>query len=100
MTRTEGKSEPTSIKALLSADGDFLRSVVQSAVQAALEGGMADALSAEKSERADDRRGYRSGYYSCSLITCVGTIELRVPHDRAGLFSTELFATPVCVRSD
>jgi len=91
MTRTEGKSEPTSIKALLSADGDFLRSVVQSAVQAALEGGMADALSAEKSERAGDRRGYRRGHYSRSLITPVGTIELRVPRDRAGLFSTALF---------
>ena len=35
---------------------------------------------------------YRSGYYSRSLITRVGTLELRVPQDRMGRFSTELFA--------
>jgi transposase-like protein len=35
--------------------------------------------------------GYRSGYYTRSLITRVGKIELRVPQDRAGRFSTELF---------
>ncbi len=52
---------------------------------------MTDALSAERSERAGERRGYRSGSYSRSLITRVGTIELRVPRDRSGLFSTELF---------
>jgi hypothetical protein len=34
---------------------------------------------------------YRSGYYSRSLITRVGTLELRVPQDRMGRFSTELF---------
>jgi len=44
-----------------------------------------------KRASAGERRGYRSGYYSRSLITRVGTIELRVPRDRAGLFSTELF---------
>jgi putative transposase len=91
MTGTKGKGEALDIKALLSADVDFLRSVVQSAVQAALEAEMTDALSADKSERACERRGYRSGYYSRSLITRVGTIELRVPRDRTGLFSTELF---------
>jgi putative transposase len=34
---------------------------------------------------------YRSGYYSRSLITRVGTLELRVPQDRMRRFSTELF---------
>jgi putative transposase len=52
---------------------------------------MTEALSAERSERVDGRLGYRSGFYSRSLITRVGTIELRVPRDRFGLFSTELF---------
>jgi putative transposase len=36
------------------------------------------------------RLSYRSGYYSRSLITRVGTLELRVPQDRMGRFSTEL----------
>ncbi|MGY4289649.1 transposase-like protein [Bradyrhizobium sp. LM2.7] len=35
--------------------------------------------------------GYRSGYYTRSLITRVGKIELKVPQDRQGRFSTELF---------
>ena len=33
----------------------------------------------------------QSPYYSRSLITRVGTLELRVPQDRDGRFSTELF---------
>ena len=35
--------------------------------------------------------GYRSGYYARTLITRVGKLELRVPQDRDGRFSTELF---------
>jgi putative transposase len=91
MTKRQGKIEASDMKALLSADGDFLRDAVKAAVQAALEAEMTEALAAERGERADGRLGYRSGYYSRSLITRVGTIELRVPRDRAGLFSTELF---------
>jgi putative transposase len=34
---------------------------------------------------------YRSGYYERKLVTRVGVLELRVPQDRAGRFSTELF---------
>jgi putative transposase len=86
-TKRQDKSEAGEIKALLTADGDFLCSVVQ----AALEAEVTEALSAERSERVGERRGYRSGSYSRSLITRAGTIELRVPRDRRGLFSTELF---------
>ena len=35
--------------------------------------------------------GYRCGHYNRSLTTRVGSIELRVPRDRDGLLSTELF---------
>ena len=46
----------------------------------------------EKSQKCvAGRLGYRSGYYDRSLITRVGKLELRVPQDRAGRFSTELF---------
>mgnify|MGYP001375879563 CR=1 FL=1 len=34
---------------------------------------------------------YRSGYYTRGLVTRVGTVELRVPQDRQGRFSTEIF---------
>src|SRR5438105_7241169 len=35
--------------------------------------------------------GYRSGWCGRTLITRAGKLELRVPQDRAGRFSTELF---------
>src|ERR1700731_4196928 len=52
---------------------------------------MTEAIGAAKGERSETRLSYRSGYYSRSLITRVGTLELRVPQDRMGRFSTELF---------
>ena len=91
MTKVQDKAKVVAIKELLERDEDFIRSAVQSLVQAALEAEMTEALAAEKGERAEGRLGYRSGYYSRVLITRVGTLELRVPQDRAGRFSTELF---------
>jgi len=91
MTKRQVKTEATEIKAILSGDDDFLRTAVRAAIQSALEAEMTEALAAERSERVGSRLGYRSGFYSRSLITRVGTIELRVPRDRSGLFSTELF---------
>ena len=91
MTRIEDKAKVVAIKELLERDEDFVRSAVQSFVQAALEAEMTEALAAEKGERTEGRLGYRSGYYQRALITRVGTLELRVPQDRAGRFSTELF---------
>src|SRR6516162_6152814 len=91
MTKSEDRSKIVAIKELLERDEDFVRSAVQGFVQAALEAEMTEALGAEKGERTEERLGYRSGYYQRSLITRVGTLELRVPQDRAGRFSTELF---------
>jgi len=56
-----------------------------------MEEEMNEALGAEKGERTATRLGYRSGYYQRSLITRVGKMELRVPQDRHGRFSTEIF---------
>jgi putative transposase len=91
MTKREGRAELVDVKALLQRDEDFVRSAVQALVQSALEAEMTALLGAEKGERSETRLGYRSGYYTRSLITRVGTLELRVPQDRAGQFSTELF---------
>jgi putative transposase len=52
---------------------------------------MTEAIGAEKGERTETRLSYRSGYYGRPLITRVGTLELRVPQDRLGRFSTDLF---------
>ena len=81
----------TEMKEVLMEQKDFLQPVVQEAVQAILEVEMAECLQAGKHERSDERLGYRSGYYRRRLITRVGTIVLRVPQDRAGHFSTQVF---------
>ena len=88
-----GKLRPTleEVKALLAADRDFLRPLVQAVLQELLEVEMTEALGAEKGERTAARLGYRSGSYGRTLVTRVGKLELRVPQDRQGRFSTELF---------
>jgi putative transposase len=91
MTKGEGKAEVIDLKGLLARDEDFVRAAVETLVQAALETEMTAAIGAAKGERSETRLSYRSGYYSRSLITRVGTLELRVPQDRMGKFSTELF---------
>lgn len=89
------KSKPIvslgAVKGLLEQDGDFLRNLVQEVVQQTLEAEMEVAVGAGKGERTDCRLGYRSGYYNRTLITRVGKLELRVPQDRQGRFSTEVF---------
>src|ERR1700739_2918382 len=92
MTKKQGKSGTIDVKALLSEDEEFLRALVRTALQEGLEAEMTEPLAAEKGERAAGRQGYRSGYSGRTLITRVGKLELRVPQDRTGRFSTELFA--------
>src|SRR5438067_669550 len=91
MTKRQGKSGAIDVKAVLAEDEEFLRALVRTALQEVLEAEMTEALGAEKGERASGRQGYRSGYYGRTLITRVGKLELRVPQDRTGRFSTELF---------
>src|SRR3546814_2447860 len=91
MTRTEIKPAVSAVKELLAQEPDALREIVRSVMQAMLEAEMDEALGAGKSERSDARLGYRSGHYPRTLVTRVGKLELRVPQDRAGRFSTELF---------
>lgn len=78
-------------KEILGADSDFLKPMVSKAVQEILEQEMADTVGAKKGERSESRTGYRSGYYSRKLTTRVGLLEIRVPQDRDGNFSTQIF---------
>ena len=78
-------------KGLLTEDREFLKGIVQGAVQEILEAEMTEAVQAAKHERSEQRLAYRSGYYPRTLMTRVGTLELRVPQDREGRFSTEVF---------
>jgi putative transposase len=91
MTKSQVTPSGVDLKALLLSDEDGFRRVLQEAVQIALEAEMTEAIGAEKGQRTPERLSYRSGYYDRKLITRVGVLELRVPQDRAGHFSTELF---------
>jgi putative transposase len=79
------------IKELIAGEEDFLRPLIGLVVQEVLEAEMNEALGAQKGERTEERMGYRSGYYVRNLVTRVGKLELRVPQDRQGRFSTQLF---------
>jgi len=90
---TEKKSNTSNVdwKAVISGQTDFLKPLIQEVLQQVLEAEMTETIGADKSERVEGRRGYRSGYYRRGLVTRVGRVELRVPQDRQGRFSTELF---------
>jgi putative transposase len=95
MTERKGKAELIDVKELLGRDQDFVRAALEALLQAALEVEMTEAIGAEKGERTETRLSYRSGYYGRSLVTRVGTLELRVPQDRFGRFSSCSSATSV-----
>jgi putative transposase len=91
MTKSEAKPTIAAVNELFSKSPDGLREIVRAVMQEMLEAEMTDAVGAEKGERTGARLGYRSGYYTRTLVTRVGKLELRVPQDRDGRFSTELF---------
>jgi len=92
MTQKNRKTTVNELKAVIGEDQDLIRGIVQIAVQEFLEAEMNEALGAAKGERSEGRLGYRSGHYPRKLIARVGTLELRVPQDRQGRFSTEIFS--------
>jgi putative transposase len=91
MTQKKSTATRFALKDLAADDQELMRHLVRAAMQEILEAEMTDALGAEPSERTESRLGYRAGYYPRTLITRVGKLELRVPRDREGRFSTELF---------
>ena len=72
----------------LADDEDFVRRLVQETLNEVLESEMTEFLGAGKGERTKTRQGYRSGYYRRDLTMKVGEIELMVPQERSGQFST------------
>jgi putative transposase len=91
MTEAQAKLSVAAAKELLKGNPDGLREAVRAVLQEVLEAEMTEALGAAKGERSAGRLGHRSGHYGRTLITRVGKLELRVPQDRDGRFSTELF---------
>jgi len=88
MARTDMMSE---VKSILAQEPDFFKPLLSKILHEILEEEMNDCLGANSYERTSLRGGYRAGYYSRQLITRIGSIELRVPRDRDGKFSTAIF---------
>src|SRR5665647_532047 len=91
MTTSKHKAKSKPVEALVAGDRDLMKSLLKEALQEVLEGEMTEFLGASPSERTEGRQGYRAGYYGRNLVTRIGKLELRVPRDRNGEFSTALF---------
>lgn len=91
MTQRKCTVKGINLQDIFSADKDSLKELLREVLQEVLEQEMTEALGAEKGERTPERLGYRAGYYRRSFVTRVGKLELRVPQDRQGHFSTQLF---------
>jgi putative transposase len=91
MTQRKHTIDVTELKQIAQDQPDLLRPLIQAVLQEVLETEMDEALQAGKHERSAERLGYRSGYYRRGLVTRVGKLELRVPQDRHGHFSTAVF---------
>lgn len=91
MVRTKSIVSLSDVKRHLEEDRDFLKELLREVIEETLEQQMDETLGAQKGERTSARIGYRSGYYSRTLITRVGKLELRIPQDRQGHFSPQLF---------
>jgi len=77
---------------ILLEDANFLREIVERVLQEMLEAEMTEHIGAAPYERSATRIGHRNGYKPRTLRTRVGTLNLLVPQDREGAFSTRLFS--------
>jgi len=91
MTETKFRGRRLNLQEIFAADKDSFRELLREVLQEVLEQEMTEAIGAEKGERSPGRLGYRSGYYGRALVTRVGKLELRIPQDRQGHFSTQIF---------
>jgi transposase-like protein len=77
---------------ILLDDPSFLKKIVERVIQELLETEMTEHVGAAPYERVVGRTGHRNGHKPRTLRTRVGTLNLMVPQDREGTFSTRLFA--------
>lgn len=91
MTKTKFRGRRLNLQEIFGVNKDSFRELLREVLQEVLEQEMTEAIGAEKGERSPGRLGYRSGYYGRALVTRVGKLELRIPQDRQGHFSTQIF---------
>jgi putative transposase len=85
-------SEEAAQAIFLLDEPTFLKEIVERVLQELLEAEMTEHIGAAPYERTQRRTGQRNGYKPRTLRTRVGTLNLLVPQDREGTFSTHLFA--------
>jgi putative transposase len=84
-------AEEVAQEVLLDNPG-FLKEIVERVLQELLEAEMTEHVGAAPYERSAERKGHRNGHKPRILRTRVGTLNLLVPQDREGTFSTRLFS--------
>jgi putative transposase len=92
MTNEHRKPDVELAQEVLLDDPGFLREIVERVLQELLETEMTEHIGAIPYERTENRNGHRNGHKPRALRTRVGTLNLLVPQDREGTFSTRLFA--------
>ncbi len=92
MANDHRRLDAESVQGVLLDDPGFLREIVERAVQQILEAEMTEHVGAAPYERVEGRTGQRNGHKPRALRTRVGTLNLLVPQDREGTFSTRLFS--------
>lgn len=92
MTKDHRKVSAQLAQGILLDDPGFLREIVERVLQEMLEAEMTKHIGAAPYERSALRAGHRNGHKTRALRTRVGTLNLLVPQDREGTFSTRLFS--------
>ena len=92
MTNDHRRLDVQMAQGVLLDDAGFLREIVERVIQEVLEAEMTEHVGAAPHERTGARKGHRNGHKPRTLRTRVGTLNLLVPQDREGTFSTRLFS--------
>jgi transposase-like protein len=91
MAKDHRRLDAELVQEVLLDDPSFLREIVKRMVQQILEAEMTEHIGATPYQRTEKHTGRRNGYKTRTLRTRVGTLNLLVPQDREGTFSTRLF---------
>jgi len=92
MTEHHRRTDAELVQGILLDGPGFLKEIVQRVLQEMLEAEMTEHVGAAPYERSATRTGQRNGYKPRTLRSRVGTLNLLVPQDREGTFSTRLFS--------
>lgn len=91
MTRQKQSHDATEwMQAVLASDGDLYEAVMRAGLQALMEAERDVHVGAAPFERGERRTAQRNGYKPRTLVTRVGTLNLRVPQTRDGFYPSLL----------